>query len=288
MADPIRGTAAGIVPAGGGGAATLTRANMLDEVNTILGDGANTFWPGLVTTGSTVEQYPTNTRPLTAVEALDNGNFTPEQFAMEAYTASGDGAVGYTHIIASSNKMEADDAAAFTFGDGTVDSPFSAGAWIKPTGLATHQMIISKWENTNTLREWELFVIATTGILEVVLYDESANATETADGIAPIVAGRWVFCVFTYDGDEATPVINIYQNGSPDRDADGPASTEAGTYTAMEDTSAPLMVGARGNAGAAILPFAGDIALPFVAEKELSATEVRRLTAVTSQLLGGP
>jgi hypothetical protein len=246
-----------------------------------------TFWPGLVATGDQVAQYPTNNRPLTAVEALDGGNFSPNLATLEAYTASGDGVYDYLFKIGSSNKMEAVDNAAFTFGDSAVDAPFSVGCFVKPTGFATHQMLLTKWENTNTLREWEIFIASGSGKLQVLLWDESSDGSESAVAGVGLMANQWCFCVATYDGDEVTPAVNIYCNGALNNDGDGDATTEGGAYTAMEDVNCPMFVGCRGDNGAAILPLNGYMALPFVCGKELSATEVRRMMAVGVQLMGG-
>lgn len=198
------------------------------------------------------------------------------------------GVVGNNHIAASA------DAASHTFGNGTVDSPFSVGAWIMPA-TKNDNTIISKFGSTAAAEEWKWGLAATTGALYLELHDASASTTEigTADGAQSRFASdgspplhRWSFAVSTYDGTETAPEITHYLNSTDVSNANRD-SVESGAYVAMEDTATPLLVAASDVTGTPTEEFHGYIALPFICGKELSAAEVRELYEVTQRMVLG-
>lgn len=68
-------------------------------------------------------------------------------------------------------------------------------------------------------------------------------------------------------------------------DNDG-ATTESGSYVAMENTAAPLTVGCSGVTATPVAEFHGRIAMPFVTGKALTAAEVASLYEIYQSLLG--
>lgn len=192
----------------------------------------------------------------------------------------------YLNDSATANMAAADDAD-YSHGDGTVDTAFSVGIWVKPNeALGTIRSLVAKYGTTATLREWRLQFDAT-GQLLFELYDESADTTEIGTGVAATAAVTpfaWNFCVATYDGDETSPVVHLYINGT-DSLVSG-ATTETGAYIAMEDTTAVLMVGCDDAAGSAANVFQGRYALPFVTGKELTQANVTALYQLGRGLLG--
>jgi hypothetical protein len=182
--------------------------------------------------------------------------------------------------------MAAADDADYSFGNGTVDVPFSCGIWVKVNeALGTARSLVAKYGTTATLREYD-FRFNTSGQLVLELYDESADTTEiatAADGVV-LTPFTWAFCVATYDGGETDPRIHLYIN-AVDQNAAG-LSTETGAYVSMEDTAAVLMVGSRDAVATAAQVFQGRYALPFVTGKELTQAEVTSLYGIGRALLG--
>ena len=173
----------------------------------------------------------------------------------------------------------------FEFGNGTVDAPFSLGMWTQMVEeVGTQRTLLAKYRTSATAaREYD-FRFDASGNLELELYDESADATEIATGGTPITPGIFQLVVATYDGNEATPAIHLYLNGI-DTNSSG-ASTESGTYVAMETSGVELLVGARNITGSPAQEFFGRVALPFITGKELTAANVASLYDIGQELLG--
>jgi hypothetical protein len=173
------------------------------------------------------------------------------------------------------------DSNSYSFGNGTVDTPFSVGAWIRPNAIVTN-VIMGKYDSAGNLEEWRFF-IDSAGKLSLELHDASASATEIAASTSALTIGQWINVVATYDGGETDPVVNLYVNGVLANDG---TTTESGTYTAMENTAAPLTVGCSGVTATPVAEFHGRIALPFLTGKALSAAEVAQLYALTQSMVG--
>lgn len=198
------------------------------------------------------------------------------------------GVVGNNHIAASA------DAASHTFGNGTVDEPFSVGAWIMPS-TKSDNTIMSKFGSTANAEEWKWGLAATTGALYLELHDASASTTEigTANGAQSNFVSdgspdlhQWSLCVATYDGTETAPKITHYINA---RDVSNASrdSVESGAYVAMEDTATPLLIAASDVTGTPTEEFHGYMAFPFLCGKELTAAEVRELYEITGRMVLG-
>jgi len=252
----------------------LTTFKLLDDIIAILGSTKTTLWPFLESTGSVLQSYKENIHPLTAQDSGSDG-FYPYRHR---------GHVNSLSFNASDDQyLLGEDHADFEFGDAANDVPFSVGCWIQPRDI-TDVMLLAKHDLTGAAedREWILW-LHSDSTLRFELYDESADATEHAEGTTAVTANEWSFVVMTYDGTEDDPLMYLYLNGAVDN---GGTTTETGAYVAMEAGATPLMIGARLNAAAPSDEYTGRLALPFICGKELSASDVTALYAIGRRLLG--
>ncbi len=134
-----------------------------------------------------------------------------------------------------------DDSADFSFGNGTVDSPFSVAAWIYVNITGNVQKIAAKAKGANN--EWG-FTLGTTGHLSVKFYDQSEAAVgPNIITDEPLTAG-WHFVVFTYAGQAtagatAGNFVTLYVDAAvPDQTV-----TNNAGYDAMEALAADLTIG---------------------------------------------
>ncbi len=249
---------------------------VLDAILSTLGTTKPSLWPFLEKTGFLVsgisvgDLIPSETAA--AAEALED-DFAPIAHAGSVYS--------YHFHPTGDHHLAGIDHANYSFGNGTVDVPFSVGAWILPNAVATN-VIVGKYDSAGNLEEWRFF-IDSNGKLSLELHDASESATEIAISDAALVVGRSHFVVASYDGGETAPVVNLYVDGALANDG---ATTETGAYAAMEDTAAPLTIGCSGVSALPVAEFHGRIALPFVAGKALSAAEVASLHGFYRLLLG--
>jgi hypothetical protein len=245
----------------------------LNDILTVLGTTKSSLWPFWDATGSLVSGISVG--DLTSSDEAGAVTLQSEFAPIELPS----GLHSY-HFNPSGNlHLSGVDNAAYTFGNGTVDSAFSVGAWIRPNAVVSNA-IISKYNAT--AEEWQLF-IDSNGDLSLELHDASASASEIAVSDSALTIGQWVFVVATYDGTETAPDVRLYVDGQSANDG---STTEAGAYVAMEDTATPLLVGATGVTATPATEFHGRIALPFICGKELSAAEVTTLYGYTAPMVG--
>lgn len=246
----------------------------LNDILTILGTTKTSLWPfwektGVLVTGIGLgDVIPSETAG--AAEALED-DFAP--------VVMPGGVCSYHFHPTGDHHLAGIDSAAYTFGDASVDAPFSVGAWIRPNAIASNT-IMAKY--SETVREWRFWIDAA-GLLDLELYDESADTTEIATSTLALTQGQMQFVVASYDGGETAPVVNLYVNGALANDG---STAETGAYVAMEDTATPLTVGCSGVTATPVNEFHGRIALPFICGKALSAAEVLSLYALTKPMVG--
>lgn len=248
----------------------------LDAIVDILGSVKTTFWPFLESQGQIVRSYreadhiliPSDESAARSLEA----EFEPFQHPSGIYS--------YYNVNSTNNHFLGVDHNDFSFGNGTTDDPFSLGAWVFTRGAVT-ATLLSKYRTTaTTAQEWRLSYLPT-GLLEFVIFDESANAGWTATSTTTLIRPDWNFLVATYDGNESSPSLQVYGNGISDLDT----LAESGSYVAMENLTTPMLVGARNITTAPTQEVDGRLALPFICGKELSAAEVGRLYTLGRRLL---
>lgn len=246
----------------------------LTSIMSILGTTKASLWPFLEGTGQ-------------LVTCLGVGDLIPSETAGAAENLQTDyapvlhagGVYSYHFHPTGDHHLAGSDNAAYSFGDGSVDAPFSVGAWIFPNAIASNT-IMAKY--SATVREWRFWIDAS-GKLNLELYDESSDKTEIAASTAAVTNQRAQFVVASYDGGETDPVVNLYVNGALVNDG---TTTEVSDYTAMEDTATPLTIGCSGVTATPVNEFHGRIALPFITGKALSAAEVQQLATIYAALLG--
>lgn len=245
----------------------------LNDILTVLGTTTTSMWPFWESVGQRVH----GVHPGVAVPSDEAGavnlqdEFGPAQMPSGLYS--------YVFHATGNNHLAGDDRARFTFGNGTVDSAFSVGAWIRPTDNNT-MAILAKYNAT--AEEWK-FGLDGDKKLFLELHDASASATEVGTSTSALTSFQWQFVVATYDGTETAPVVNLYVNASLANDG---TTAETGAYVAMEDTATPLLIGASGLTAAPAEEFHGRMAMPFICGKELSASEVTTLYSYMAPMVG--
>lgn len=248
----------------------------LNDILTVLGTTKASLWPFWEPTGTLVSGIAAG--DLTASETAGAAEALEDDFAPVLLPC---GLYSYHFNPTGDHHLAGVDHANFTFGDGSVDSAFSVGAWIRPN-VINNNTIVGKYDSAGGAEEYKLF-IDSNGKLSLELHDASASATETATADTALTAGQWVFVVATYDGGETAPAVALYVNGAEANDG---STTESGTYTAMEDTATPLTVGCGGVTATPTTEFHGRIALPFLTGRQLTAAEVETLYGYTVPMVG--
>jgi len=160
----------------------------------------------------------------------------------------------------------------FSPGNGSADSAFSVGCWIKPDNMSSKH-IISKDDNTN--REWS-FQYDNGSDLGLWLWDDSVGGAGYIGRevlLASQHVGTWVHVMATYSaatgGESAADDIDIYIDCVA---SDNNTNNGAGTYVAMENLGAPLGIGV----GAGVY-FDGNIGVCFYASDVVSEAECASL-----------
>ena len=132
--------------------------------------------------------------------------------------------------------VEVADNSNLSFGNGTTDSPFSISAWVNMTD-ATRFRIVSKYDSNLEY----LFATGGTDRIAFNCYDNSTSARIGRQYSTALTSlqGTWIHLVATYDGSTSSTGQKIYLNGSRVDDT----NSNSGSYTAMENTTAPLEIG---------------------------------------------
>ena len=172
---------------------------------------------------------------------------------------------------------EVPDADRLRFGAGTADEGFSVGMLIKPDVNNVTMRLLAK-QNSATAEEW-VVGLDSLGRPFFQLTDESASATLERSDPTPI-GTDWVLLICTYDGSGAQTGMRIYVNAVRVDDTDG----SVGSYTAMENTTADVHLGARDTAGVNF--FDGGMAVVFITGKVLGAGDVWAVKELANAYFG--
>jgi len=133
--------------------------------------------------------------------------------------------------------VEVADADNLSFGNGTTDSPFSISAWVNMTDASKFR-IINKYASSN-----QEYLLATDSTDKIVftLYDDSKGGTISRKYNTALTSfqGQWIHLAFTYSGNSLNSGLKIYLNGTQVDNLDN----GTGSYTAMENTTAPFEIG---------------------------------------------
>ena len=169
--------------------------------------------------------------------------------------------------------VEITDHAALSFDD-SGSNPFSVAAWIYVTTTGVSQSIIAKYSE-NAKREWRLY-LNSSGILDFVLYDQSANI-HAARNIDVALPNGWNFVVATYDstgGATAADGITLYVDGV----VRASTARNNANYVAMENLTAKVTIGAHYNSSDVLFAyFADKVDNVVLYDIELTASNVSNL-----------
>ncbi len=126
-----------------------------------------------------------------------------------------------------------------SFGDGSTDSPMTISAWIKSDNQQG-AMIMGKYDSATTEYEYKTGL---TNQWDTRLYDDddtTANYLREYSGTSvAVITDTWKYVSVTYDGSSDDAGIIQYLDGAVWSTHD----STGGTYTAMENTTAPLTIG---------------------------------------------
>lgn len=166
------------------------------------------------------------------------------------------GSTGYLAALDSNN---------LSFGNGSVDTPFSVSFWMNMTvAPASNDFMIYKRDGSN--REWQ--ITASSGrVLGASLWSQngSTNSIQVAFTTA-LTLNTWYYITITYDGGGLAAGLKLYINSVNDLIG---AGGNIGTYVAMSNTTAPFEIG-RFNSGF----YDGLIDELAIFSKELSQSEI--------------
>jgi len=171
-------------------------------------------------------------------DSSGNGHSGTEGVAAMTSTDSVAGQVGNAiDLDGASDHIDFGDDAAFSFGDGSTDSPFSVSFWANFDDTDT-QMPIGKYDGG--LNEWAIYMFSSSGI-NFNLVDESTNAQIGKYGTGSMPTGSWNHWGATYDGSGGSGGIELYKDGASNYGG----TDDSGSYTAMENLTTKLLLGYR-------------------------------------------
>lgn len=142
----------------------------------------------------------------------------------------------------SAEYASAGDNAAFSFTDGAGnDTAFTWIIWMKRAATGVNSILLSKWSDSGSNREWYSAIIGSTW--RNLLYHSNGGAF--IGRTAPMATtGSWVGLAMTYDGSELVAGIKLYTiTGGTVTQIDN-ADLSSGVYTGMSNTTSPLQMGA--------------------------------------------
>jgi len=147
---------------------------------------------------------------------------------------------------ASSNKIDVADASDLSFGNGSTDVPFSLSAWIKQDS-GNSGGVISKATGSTPYDDGEWYVYGVSARYYCSCIDDSASKSirDTTDSRASPTTD-WRHVAFTYDGSgypATTSTMKTFEDGIDIASSINPNSSD---YVAMENTTYPVRIGARG------------------------------------------
>ena len=244
----------------------------LNDILTILGTTKTHIWPFYESLGITVsgigigaDLIPTNDG---VTEALED-DFNPAVLPSGLYS--------YHFLPSIGNNLSGPNEDSYSF----VSAAFSVGCWVRPSAIASN-VLLAVFNSAGNAEEWRFWIDAA-GKLDFELHDASTSASEIALSDSALTINQWQFLVATWDGTDATPVMNLYVDGASVNDG---SSTEVNAFAAMENGATPLTIGCGGLTGTPLTEFHGRMALPFICGKELTATNVASLYGITAKMVG--
>lgn len=271
------------ITSSGLGSKAIKTFDLLDQIVTMLNPSSNNvfFWPFLESTGQVVQSYGLGVDEALDVTAAGSSQALDVVAGVAPLQHAG-GIHSYHFESGDSPALVGTDTSTLSF-NGTVDTAMSIGCFFY---LRFGGTLISKYDVAGTLREYKLDV--NTSDLRFLAYDESADAEEGVRTTTALALGQWYSGIVTYGGaggngsGQAADDMLIYINGALVADTD----IDDASYVDMEDTSAPLMIGATDDKAAPASEFDGRMALPFIVNTELTVANVATFNGIGKILLG--
>lgn len=130
------------------------------------------------------------------------------------------------------------DDSAFSFGNGTTNSPFSLSMWLKIESFTYNPASVISKDDGVTERKWAM-ILYNPDCPRLFCKNNGGNDQIGRDCSITVSAGPWYHVVCTYDGGTNYAGIKIYIN-NVERSG---ASAISGVYTAMVNTIAHLDIG---------------------------------------------
>ena len=167
-----------------------------------------------------------------------------------------------------SSQINYGDGSQFSFGDNSTDVPFSYSFWVNLVAT-TNTEFISKRISAGSLEYHINWTTTAGGTLQIQLFSQGNNTAKLKATIPfAITAGTWYHIVSTYDGAGGLP--KLYRDGSLVTATNG----NVGSYVAMADTTAPLMIGRHTGGGLNLNGYMDEIV---ISSAELTAGQITDL-----------
>jgi hypothetical protein len=160
------------------------------------------------------------------------------------------------------------DADNLSFGNGSVDSPFTLALWLNSDTI-NNVRLIAKGQGTSA-QEYS-FTAGSSGTPNLNLWDLNTSTRIQIESQTALTQGTWQHWAVTYDGSGSHTNSKIYLNGN----AVSTTTNTSGTYVAMHNTSTPLDIGRTNIGGPAYTDGKMDDVAIF--SKQLTASEVKAI-----------
>jgi hypothetical protein len=193
------------------------------------------------------------------------------------------GIIPFVDFNGTDEEADTPDITYWSRGDGSNDSAFSMGFWVKPASISGNPMLFTKGVVDDT-EEWSVWLI-NSGKFNVLFRDQSVPQDVNRPGATNVVNEVWQHLLVTYDGAggaSAMDTVNMYYNGVLDN---GTANNNA-NYVAMENLAGTVNIARRSDGNFYTGKMAGGPLGPCFTQKELSADEVLRYYHATRGALG--
>lgn len=186
--------------------------------------------------------------------------------------------MGNTNSFDANTVWDTPDAAAFSFGNGATDSPFSVMTVCKPV-VSYIGEVAAKYDATvgSPQREWYFQLTSSSG-LYFVMTDNSTGGTigRRYSGSLSPYDNVWTTFTGTYSGSAAASGIKVYINNSDVTNSD----ISVGSYTAMSNTTAKVGTYAKDAAGTVTYPLYAVSAVTMIFNVQLSAGNIAAVRAL--------
>ncbi len=208
--------------------------------------------------------------------------YGPSVFDTKPYRM-GPGQIPIVTFNGTDEGADAPDAAYWSPGNGTDDSPFSVGIWVNTADVSVSRILIAKFDQTtgDLQREWLLYLQTPDGKPYFTFVDESVPADAQRRSTVSVPIGSWTFIAATYDGRGGAACsggVKIYQDGA----LVSSSTFYINTYVAMENLATLPTLGYNlGGGGVPANFFEGEMAGgskgPISVQRELTPGEVSDL-----------